>query len=69
MAALLSVDEAAAYLGISKYQVRQAYRAKRLPHRVIGRLVKFTQADLDVFVERALVRPKTAPAPTGRRQL
>jgi excisionase family DNA binding protein len=53
MAALLTTAEAAEALGLSEYQVQQAYRSKLLPSRRIGRLVRFTEDDLAAFIERS----------------
>jgi excisionase family DNA binding protein len=67
MAALLTVEEAAAHLGLSTYQIQQAYRSKLLPSRRIGRLVRFTQDDLAAFIERSSSGSVTKPRPGGRR--
>lgn len=45
----LSVEDAATRLHISPYQVQQAYKSGTLPHRRVGRLVRFTEADLEQF--------------------
>jgi excisionase family DNA binding protein len=67
MAALLTTAEAAEVLGLSEYQVQQAYRSKLLPSRRIGRLVRFTQDDLAAFIERSSSGSVTKPRPGGRR--
>jgi excisionase family DNA binding protein len=67
MAALLTTAEAAAALGLSEYQVQQAYRSKLLPSRRIGRLVRFTEDDLAAFIERSQSGAVTKPRPGGRR--
>ena len=46
---------AAAYLGCTDRYVRMLVARRELPHRRIGRLVRFTQEDLDRLVERARV--------------
>lgn len=45
----LTVADVATRLGISEYQVQQAYRSGALPRRRLGRLVRFTEADLEQF--------------------
>jgi excisionase family DNA binding protein len=45
----LTVGDVVARLRISEYQVAQAYRSGVLPHRRIGKLVRFTEADLEKF--------------------
>jgi len=51
----IGVPRAAELLGLSEHMVRQAYRSGLLPHRKIGRLVRFTATDLDAYVERTRV--------------
>jgi excisionase family DNA binding protein len=46
----LSVDEMAAYLGVSKDTVYTWLRAKRLPGHKIGRFWKFKRAEVDAWV-------------------
>lgn len=45
----LTTAQAADRLGLSEYQVQQAYRSGVLPSRRVGRLVRFTEADLEQF--------------------
>jgi excisionase family DNA binding protein len=51
---LLSRKEAAAYLGINERTLANWKCAKRyqLPTVKIGRLVKYRQSDLDLFIKR-----------------
>lgn len=58
-ARLYDSTEAADRLGISEHMVRVAYRSGLLPHRKVGRFVKFTDGDLDEYVER--IRATTQP--------
>lgn len=67
MAALLTTAQASEILGLSEYQIQQAYRSKALPSRKIGRLIRFTQDDLDVFIERSKAGQIAAPRRGGRR--
>lgn len=56
MADVLTPDELAARLGKSAdYWLREA-RAKRVPHRRLGRDIRFTEADVDAILTAALVR-------------
>jgi excisionase family DNA binding protein len=52
MERLLSVPEAASLLGVRPQTLYLWVSKKRIPHRKIGRLVRFTEADLAEFVER-----------------
>ena len=47
---LLSVDDAAAYLGVQPGTLRNWLSARRLPYVKVGRLTKLSQPDLDAFI-------------------
>jgi excisionase family DNA binding protein len=49
---LLTITEAAALLGVKAQTLYLWVSQKRVPHRKIGRLVRFTEADLEEFVDR-----------------
>jgi excisionase family DNA binding protein len=49
---LLTMDEAAKYLGISKLTLYGWVSAKKLGYVKIGRLVKFKQAQLDAWIDQ-----------------
>jgi excisionase family DNA binding protein len=49
---LLSIREAASLLGVRPQTLYLWVSKKRIAHRKIGRLVRFTEADLAEFVER-----------------
>lgn len=51
-ARLLTVDEAAAELGISAYQVRQEHDRGILPGRRPGRFLRFTDEDIATYLDR-----------------
>ena len=53
--ALLSVDAAAAYLGISPGTLRNWISMRRIDHVKVGRLTRLTQAALDGYVARHTV--------------
>jgi excisionase family DNA binding protein len=52
---LLSVDEAAARLGVSKYTLRGWLFQRRLPHVKLGRRVLVDPNDLDRFIETSRI--------------
>lgn len=63
-APLLDVAQVASVLGLSEYQVRAAVAAGTLPHRRVGRFVRFTEDDLDTYLARIAV--DTVAAPSGQ---
>lgn len=52
MSNLLTMDEAAKYLGISKLTLYGWVSARKLGYVKIGRLVKFKQAQLDAWIDQ-----------------
>ena len=56
---LLTVDETAAYLGISKLTVYDWISQKKIEYVKIGRLVKFDQRVLDKWIDQHTVKPRT----------
>lgn len=54
-ARLLTVAEVADQLGVSAHRVRADATVGLLPHRRVGRLVRFTQTDVDTYVDRMAV--------------
>lgn len=55
---LLTIDEAAKYLGISKLTLYGWVSARKLGHVKMGRLVKFKQAQLDAWIDQHTVKPR-----------
>lgn len=53
---LLSVVEAAAYLGVSAWHVRRLVWGGDLPAVRLGRLVRIDRADLDKFIDEQKFR-------------
>ncbi len=51
----LTVREASQYLGIKPSSLYAMVEGKEIPHYRIGRLIKFTKADLDAFMEKKRV--------------
>jgi excisionase family DNA binding protein len=49
---LLSIKDAAAYLGASVWAIRQMLRNRRLPYVPVGRGFKIDKIDLDRWIER-----------------
>jgi excisionase family DNA binding protein len=60
----LSVEEIAAYLGVQRDTVYKWVRLKGMPHRKVGRLVKFRKAAVDKWIEsgKAAKPPRQAGA-------
>jgi excisionase family DNA binding protein len=54
---LLTIAEAAALLGVKAQTLYLWVSQKRLPHRKIGRLVRFTESDLEEFVSKQKQQP------------
>ena len=52
---LLTFTEAATWLAVTESWLRRAVAAKRVPHRRIGRAVRFSPDDLDQIVAAAAV--------------
>lgn len=49
---MMSIFEAAQYLGISVFSLRKLAREKRLPAGKVGRQWRFRKDDLDEFVRK-----------------
>jgi excisionase family DNA binding protein len=47
----LSVDELAAYLGISKYTVYWWTATRRIPHKKLGKLVRFDLDEIKLWIQ------------------
>ena len=54
---LLALPEAAAYLGVSPWTVRELQWSGKLPRVDLGRKLLFDRADLDALIERQKDRP------------
>ena len=54
---LLSQQEAAAYLGISYWMLRDLTFRGEVPHVKIGRRILVDRFDLDAYLDRAKIRP------------
>ena len=55
---LLTIDEAAKYLGISKLTLYGWVSARKVGFIKVGRLVKFKQAHLDTWIEQHTIKPR-----------
>ena len=51
----LTINEASNYLGIKTSTLYSMVGRKEIPHYRIGRLIKFTKADLDAFMQERRV--------------
>lgn len=51
MSNLLTVEEVAARLQLSEYRVYELTRQGAMPHVKIGRLIRFTEAQIEEFVD------------------
>jgi excisionase family DNA binding protein len=60
---LLTVDEAARRLGVSKYTLRGWVSQRRIPYVKIGRRTLFKPTDLDNLIKDSTVVPRS---PRGR---
>lgn len=49
---MMSIFEAAKYLGISVFSLRKLARESRLPAGKVGRQWRFRQEDLDTFLKK-----------------
>ena len=58
MSNLLTMDEAAKYLGISKLTLYGWVSARKLGYVKIGRLVKFKQTQLDAWIDQHTITPR-----------
>lgn len=61
---LLTIAEAAGLLGVKAQTLYVWVAQNRVPHRKIGRLVRFTEADLEEFVDR---QKRSAASPENGR--
>lgn len=52
MAALLKVPAVAELLDLTEYQVRAEHARGVLIGRKVGRFIRFTEADIDAYLER-----------------
>lgn len=55
---LLTIEEAAKYLGISKLTLYGWVSARKLSHVKIGRLVKFKQTQLDAWIDQHTIKAR-----------
>lgn len=57
---LLTTNEAAAYLGISRLTLYGWISARKIDHIKVGRLVKFKQDQLDKWMDQNTVKARIA---------
>lgn len=56
---LLSVDDLATHLGVSRRWIYERTRTYAIPHRRFGRTVRFTPADVAAIEKQHLMAPVT----------
>ena len=57
MQRLMSVNDAAAYTGLSPHTIYTMVSGKRIPYIKVGRLVKFDEAMLQAWIKQHTVMP------------
>ena len=57
MQRLMSVKEAAVYIGLSPHTVYTMVSQRRIPHAKVGKLVKFDEAMLQAWIKQHTVMP------------
>jgi excisionase family DNA binding protein len=62
---LFDVSQAGKELGISAISVRRKVKSGELPHRRIGNLIRFTEDDLNSYLELAKVPARIAAKEAG----
>lgn len=68
---LLSIPDAAKILGISGHTLRGHVTAGRIAHRRIGGAIRFTEGDVEEFVEaskKPVRREETPKSPAQKRE-
>jgi excisionase family DNA binding protein len=61
-------QEAASRLGIAESTLRKWVAQRRVPHHRLGRLVRFTDADIEAILRPVPPEPRTRSGrPRGRR--
>jgi excisionase family DNA binding protein len=66
MTPLLSIRDAAKLLGISESTMRSHVSCRRIAHRRIGGAIRFTEQDIQSFVEESKVDVRTALVKTPK---
>jgi excisionase family DNA binding protein len=58
---LYTVAEAAELLNVTQNWLEESVSAQTIPHRRLGRKIRFSQADLDSLIEQSARRPVSSP--------
>lgn len=58
---LYTVDEAAELLKVTNNWLEERVSAQAIPHRRLGRQIRFSQSDLDDLIAQSARQPVTAP--------
>lgn len=57
---LLTLAQAAEYLGTTPNHIRSLVYGRKIPYRKLGKYLRFRPADLDAWLETRLTRPRPA---------
>jgi excisionase family DNA binding protein len=66
MTPLFSLSTAAAVLAISSHTLRRLVQAGKIPHRRVGRAIRFCESDLVEYLEACRVGVQEPARPQGR---
>lgn len=58
---LYTVAEAAGLLNVTENWLTERVSAQAIPHRRLGRKIRFAQADLDLLIEQSARQPAPVP--------
>lgn len=67
----LTVAEVAAWLGLTEKAVRRRVQRHAIPHRKVGKVLRFDRAEVEAWSQPTGVQPKPVPAVNvvrGRRK-
>jgi excisionase family DNA binding protein len=65
MANLFDKRQAGAALGISTVSIDRLRRSGKLPYRKFGGLIRFTEQDIQDFIEQSSVKTESPQPPVG----
>ena len=63
---LIGLDELASRLGVGERYVRRLVEERRIPHRKIGRLLRFDPDEVEAWIEACRVDPVVPVAGADR---
>jgi predicted DNA-binding transcriptional regulator AlpA len=65
---LMDAHAAGELLGVPHTWLLREARAERIPHRRLGRYVRWSQADIDAITEAGAYGPRTGTVPVSRKR-